>query len=269
MTSGGRGLRILTNSWQVVRDTPVLVAVMAAGVVASAVLTIGAGYLVLGGLPTAHDFEWPRNLLLLPLLGVGSYVTVFCNAVVIATAYERMAGRPATVADGFRRALACLPSLFWWTTLSLVVGVVMQVVADRLKIGGPIVRWILGLAWAVGTFFVVPVIVVERASVGTGIRRSAGLVRQRWGEATAGSLGLGVVGIVFLAVGGLGVGVLATVSVTAAAVVGVGLLSATLALGGALGGVFTAALYGYATGGPTGPFALVDLEAGFRRKRGQ
>jgi Family of unknown function (DUF6159) len=267
MSSSGRGLRILSHSWRVLRETPALVAVMAAGVLASAALTLGSGYLVLGGVPHSEDFAWPRSLLLLPLLGVGSYATVFCNAVVTATAYERMAGRPATTADGFRRALACLPSLFWWTTLSIVVGVVMQVVAERIRVGGPIIRWILGLAWVVATFFVVPVIVIERATVLTSVRRSAGLVRQRWGEAAIGSLGLGAFVIAFFLVGGVGVGMLATMSVAAAVVVGVGLLSATLAFAGALNSVFTAALYGYATGGPTGPFVLADLEAGFKPKR--
>lgn len=269
MTSGSRGLRILAVSWRVVRETPALLAVMAAGVAASVALTLGLGYLVLGRLPNGDELEWPRTLLLFPLLGVGSYATTFCNAVVIATAYERMAGRPATVADGLRRAVACLPELFWWTTLSLAVGLVLQVVAERIKVGGPLVRWILGLAWAVATFFVIPVIVVERAGVRTGVRRSASLVRERWGEAVSGSLGIGIFVVLFALAGLAVVVLLVPVSAYVAWAAGIGLFSATMAFGGTLGSVFTAALYGYATDGRTGPFALADLEAGFKRKRGR
>ena len=178
---------------RVLHETPGPVALMAAGVVASASVGLGFGYLLLGGLSATGDVVWPPYLLLLPLLGVGSYAVVFgttvvCNAAVIATAFERLAGRPATAAEGFRRALTRLPALLWWSTVSLVVGVAIQVGADRTTFAGPAIRWSLALAWAVGTFSVVPVIVVERAWVGSGVRRSALRVRRHWREAASGTL---------------------------------------------------------------------------------
>jgi hypothetical protein len=191
------------------QETPAVV-VMAAVVGASAAVGLGFGYLLLRGLPTRGDVLWPPYLLVLPLLGVGSYAAVFCatvvcNAVVMAIGFERVAGRPATAADGFRLSLACLPALLRWSTLSLVMGVVIQVEADRVAFGGPVVRWVLALAWAVGTFLVVPVVVVERAWVVAGLRRGAAIVRRRWHMADIASLRAGACAVVVVLMSVVGV----------------------------------------------------------------
>jgi Family of unknown function (DUF6159) len=119
-----------------------------------------------------------------------------------------VAGRPATAADGFRLSLACLPALLRWSTLSLVMGVVIQVEADRVAFGGPVIRWSLALAWAVGTFLVVPVVVVERAWVVAGLRRSAERVRRHLGEAASGSLSPRMFAIVIVLLSAVAVGIL-------------------------------------------------------------
>jgi hypothetical protein len=261
-----RAFRLMATSFRVLRATPALLAVMAVGVVGSAAVTITLGYLVLGGLPTAHDLAWPRVLLVFPLLASGSYVSNFCNAVVMATAHDRMAGREATVGEGFRRALARLPELFWWTTLAIGVGVVLQVIAERLKLGGVIARWVLGLAWAFATFFVVPAIVIDGTSLGDGIRRSASLVKARWGEAVTGFVGFGAIALVGFFLGGVAVVMAAMVSGALAIVVGVAAFCAIMAATEAASSVFRVALYAYAKGEPVGPFSEADLWGAFRLK---
>ena len=261
-----RAFRLMATSFRVLRATPALLAVMAAGIVGSAAVTITLGWLVLRGMPTAEDLAWPRVLVVFPLLAAGSYVSNFANAIVMATAHDRMAGREATVADGFRRARACLPELFLWTSLAIGVGLVLQVIAERLRLGGVIARWVLGLAWAIATFFVVPAIVIDGASLGDGIQRSARLVKARWGEAVTGAAGLGAVGLIAFFLAAAVVTAAALVSGPLAIVLGIALFCAIIAGLEAAGSVFRVALYAYAKGEPVGPFSEADLWGAFRVK---
>jgi hypothetical protein len=259
-----QGFRLMRLSWSVLRDTPSLLGVVAAGVVGHALVSLSLTYLVLGRLPGEDDLVWPRYLVVLPMIWAGSYVSVFCNAVVVATAHARLEDPSATTLDGFWLAAARLPQLVAWTTVSIVVGTVLHLVAERLKLAGPIVRWLVGMAWSLATVFVVPVLVVEGGTTRGSIRRSARLFRRRWGETATAEGGFG---IVLLAVGLAFcpfVGLLAIVSVPLAIAVGIVVLAALIVLSNAFDGVLTASLYRYAVDGRvSGPFDEADLEDRF------
>lgn len=60
-----------------------------------------------------------------------------------------------------------------------IVGSILSVLADA--------------AWAVVTFFVVPLLALEGLTPIAAIKRSAGLVRERWGEGVVGSAATGAV----------------------------------------------------------------------------
>lgn len=170
-------------------ETPSLFGVVLAGLVGSVSVSLGSYYLLLGRWPDERDFMWPHYLLALPVLRLGSYVSTFSNAVVVATASLRMRGQPTTTQDGLRLAVARLPQLLWWATVSGSAGFALHVVAERVKLGGVIARWVFGLAWALATSLIVPVLVLEAVSVGRGIKRSTALFRQRWGETVKGMAG--------------------------------------------------------------------------------
>ncbi|MGZ5365402.1 MAG: DUF6159 family protein, partial [Mycobacterium sp.] len=54
-----------------------------------------------------------------------------------------------------------------WTLVAFTVGLVLRFLENRFPIAGRIAVWISGAAWAIATFFVVPVI-----ALGTGPFRS-------------------------------------------------------------------------------------------------
>jgi hypothetical protein len=56
---------------------------------------------------------------------------------------------------------------------------------------GYFVSLILGSAWSVITFFVVPVLVVEKVGPVDAVKRSLELLRKTWGEAIVGQISLG------------------------------------------------------------------------------
>jgi hypothetical protein len=257
-----QGFRLMRLSFGVLREIPSLFGVVLAGLVGSVSVSLGSFYLLMDRWPNHEDLTWPHYLVALPVLWLGTYVSTFCNAVVVATASLHLRGRPATTRDGFRLVVSRLPRLLWWATVSGGVGFILYMVAERLHLGGIIARWLLGLAWSLATALIVPVLLLDDVGVGRGIKRSSVLFRERWGETVTGMVSAGLaVAIVGLALCPV-VGALALVSIPLAIAAGFVLAMSVVVVSGAFDAVLTAALYQYAVDGTTlGPFQETDLAA--------
>ena len=154
-----------------------------------------------------------------------------------------------------------------WALITATVGMILRSLQERAGILGRIVLGLVGIAWTVLTFFVVPVLLFEPVGVGDAIKRSGSIFRQRWGENFIGNGTIGLA-IFFVSIPVLIVGGLITAAVP---VLGIVLLvvaiGALMAVGSATTGVFNAALYRYATTGETsGAFTQEDMAASFRPK---
>lgn len=185
------------------------------------------------------------------------FVIAFFNAALIACAMNRFNGEDTTVAAGLRAAGSRLPQILGWALVSATVGVVLRAIAERSGLLGRIIVGLIGMAWSIATYFVVPVLVVEGVGPITAVKRSTGILRKTWGEALVANAGIGGVTGLFLLlaslplIGGVVLGVLN--ESVATAIVGVGLtivlwilislISSTLQV------ILVAALYRYASTG--------------------
>jgi len=136
------------------------------------------------------------------------FVIVFCNSALISCALLRFNGERPSLADGFRMALARLPQIFAWALVSATVGLLLKVIENAHEKVGEIIASLLGTAWSIMTFFVVPVLVVEKVGPITAVGRSISLLKKTWGEALIGNMGLNfimlllAIPIILLLVGG-------------------------------------------------------------------
>jgi len=212
-------------------------------------------------------------------LGFAYYVVIytvifFFNTALVGAAMIRLDGGNPTLSDGFRIAASRLPAIIGYAALAATVGMVLRAISERVGLLGQLVVGLIGFAWNVATFLVVPVLVVEGVGPVEAIKRSAGLLRKTWGEQLIGNVGIGLVfGLLTLGVfivGGLLVALLASISGLLALVAVVALIVAVAILalvGSAVGGIFTASLYRYATTGDAGPmFQTETVAAAFRPK---
>jgi hypothetical protein len=181
------------------------------------------------------------------------FVIVFCNSALISCALLRFNGQSPRLADGFKMAFARLPQIFAWALVSATVGVLLNVLESVHEKVGEIVAAVLGTAWSIMTFFVVPVLVVEKVGPMAAVGRSVSLLKKTWGEALVGNMGLNfilfllvipiiilfVVGGVILAKGMMVPGIAVLV------VAGICLLI-HMAVSAALHTILLAALYQYA-----------------------
>ena len=184
------------------------------------------------------------------------FVIIFCNSALISCAIIRFKGDTPTVADGFRLALARLPQIFVWALVSATVGLILKAIENAHEKIGSLIASLLGAAWSVMTFFVVPVLVVEKTGPFEAVSRSMSLLSRTWGDSLFGNIGiqlvmlllaipvglLVVIGIVLLAGGNVAVGG----SLLALGVIGFLLHAAVSA---ALQTILLAALYLYASEG--------------------
>ena len=131
-----------------------------------------------------------------------SIITVFWNAAIIASAYERLtAGTNPSFSYGIGQAMKCLPQIFIWGLIAGTVGLFIQILEGLannddspppLRLVAGIASFIIGVAWWILTFFVVPIIVLERAGVFDSMGRSPELFRGTWGEDVASHIGTGL-----------------------------------------------------------------------------
>jgi hypothetical protein len=137
------------------------------------------------------------------------FVIYFFNAALIHCALFRFRGMEVTIGDGLRAAFRCLPQILAWALVSATVGVLLKAIESANEKGGQLISWLLGTSWTILTYFVVPVLIVEKVGPFQAIRRSISILRETWGEALGGRVGIGwfllpfwLLGILVLVVGG-------------------------------------------------------------------
>jgi hypothetical protein len=121
------------------------------------------------------------------------FVVIFFNAGIIACATMRMTGGNPTVADGFRAAATRLPVILGWAIVSATVGLILRIIEDRSEKIGRFVAGLLGMAWTVVSFLVVPILVVENKNPITALQESTGLLKKTWGEQLVGNFSFGLI----------------------------------------------------------------------------
>ncbi len=178
-----------------------------------------------------------------------AYVTIFFNAALVSAAHERLNGGDPTLGSAIRGASARAGKILPWAIVSATVSFILRSIEERAGAVGRIVIGLVGMAWAVVTFLVLPIIVVEGHSVGPAVRRSVDLFKRTWGENLAAQVGFGLIGLVG-ALPGIALIVLgATNGLLAIAIIGVLLVAAAAIVIATLSGIFQVALYHYAADG--------------------
>jgi hypothetical protein len=253
----GRSFQLVGLSYRILmHDKELMVLPLLAGICCAAVVAIAA--FGTGVDSTRIEQMGPDAYIPLFLTYVVAYaIAIFFQAAVVAGAVERMRGGDPTIASALSAAARRAGPIVMWAIVAATVGVVLQVIRDRLGFVGRIIVSIAGAAWSLATFFVVPVLVLEDQTVGRAFSRSVAVFRQTWGETVVGGTTLGAAAVcawlTLVAVTGLLAWMVGTIALAVFAIGAVLLLI----FFNALQGIYVAALYQYATGG-RGPAGFDD-----------
>jgi hypothetical protein len=204
---------------------------------------------------------------------IASFLTTFFGVAMAAAADKALRGEDPSVRDGIAVARTRLRTIAGWALVSATVSVIIRALESQRGIG-QIVSSLVGAAWGVVTFLVIPLVALEGIGPIEGLKRSASLFKQHWGGQLTGmaTVGIGVLLLGVLPSAAVLVGGFALVSQSAAAgVVLIALGAVGLALsmlvGSALRQVFAVALYRFALDGTAGAgFSAEDLQGAVRTK---
>lgn len=136
---------------------------------------------------TLVDYAW-----LLFYYLVMFFIANFFTSGLYLIVHARFQGQDLSFSDGMSGAIKNIGKIFMWSLISATVGVVLQILADRLKIFGKIVIWLLGAAWSILTYFSLPSLIIGQKSVKESFKESASVIRKTWGETIIVNFGVGL-----------------------------------------------------------------------------
>jgi Family of unknown function (DUF6159) len=255
---------LMSECWQVLKqDKSLLVFPLISGICCLLLLASFAVPLYTTGnwQPPGHDATTQRQVAyygtLFAFYVCNYFIVVFFNAAIVACAASRMGGGNPTIGDGLRAATSRLPVIAGWALVSATVGLILRIIEDRSEKIGQIVAGLLGMAWTVVSFLVVPILVVENKGPIAALQDSTTLLKKTWGEQLVSNFSFGMI-FFLLAIPAIGLIILGVAAGSSAVLI----LCAGLAViylivlalvQSALQAIFQTALYLYARDGQVPP----------------
>lgn len=222
---------------------------------------IPVGVMAIGGEHAGQDFHERMSvgayLLMFAFYLVQYFVIIFFQTALTGVALMHLRGEPTSVGAGLALARAKLPQILGYALIAATVGLILRMIQERLGLVGRFVVGLIGLAWTVATFLVVPVLASKDVGPVDAVKHSVELLKRSWGENLIGNGGIGIVfgllmALAVLVGGALVVGAAMTKSVVlivlAVAIVVLGFVLLGL-IQSSMQGIYAAALYRYAEAG--------------------
>jgi hypothetical protein len=269
-----RSWRLTRSAWRVVRSDRALLTLAAL----SGALGVGGIAVIfgLGGLFGAGGFS--RGHVAVAGLVVAyplMFVSVFLNTAIAAAAAAALDGRRLSLGEALTVPARRAGTVALWALIAAGVGMLLEQIASRLPLGGSIAVRLVGVGWSLASLFAIPILALEECSAPQCLKRSAHVVKERWGEGISGNVMISawtiLITIPLVVVFAVALGASYRVPATRDAVIlaGVLVLVAIIAITAVVRQTFAVALYRYATtGSAAGPFEQRDLQAPFSPKRG-
>lgn len=199
----------------------------------------------------------------------------FFNTALVGATMIRLEGGDPKVSDGLEIAFKKMGAIMQYAVIAATVGMILRAVEERAGFVGRIVIGLIGLSWTMATYLTVPVLVTKNVSAVDAVKESADIFRRTWGEQMVANVGIGFATfIIFLLMALISVPlIILTSSISEVLLVPLvlsilgGFFLLTL-VSTALKGIYSAALYRYATTGDAGEhFTNEMMEEAFRERK--
>jgi len=134
---------------------------------------------------------------------VNYFIVVYFNTALIHCTTLYFRGEEVTVRKGLDFSFSRIGAIFSWALFAGTIGTILKIVQDNLGSIGKIVIGLVGVAWSIATFFVVPVIAYENLGPIGAFKRSLQLMKEKWGESLSAGFSFGLIqflGIIMIAI---------------------------------------------------------------------
>jgi len=199
---------------------------------------------------------------------VNYFVVVFFNMALIHCTHLYFKGEEVSVSKGLRYSASRVGVIFSWAVVAATVGFILRLIQENVGSLGKFITGLLGIAWSIATFFVVPVIAYEKMGPFAALKRSTQLMKEKWGESLGATFSFGLIkfiAILVLAVPLFFIGSLIhPVAGVALAVLAIFLVIAVMS---AAETIFISAVYHNVTGDPVENYHLQQVDSLFVNKK--
>ncbi len=199
---------------------------------------------------------------------INYFIVVFFNVALMHCVRQYFRGEEVVLRDGLNFSVSRLGVILSWSILAATVGTILKIVQEETGIVGKIITGILGVIWNIATFFVVPVLAYENAGPIDAFKRSAQIMKEKWGESLGGNFSFGLVqfvGIILIAIPLFLLGSLINVMVGAALAVFASML--IIAIISAAQAIFISAVYHRVAGEEVPTVTNEQVDGLFETKR--
>jgi hypothetical protein len=195
------------------------------------------------------------------------FVIFFCNTALVGAALIRLKGGDPTVKDGINIAVSRFGPILGYALIAATVGMILKAISGKKSGLKQLIVSLVGTAWNIATFLVVPVLAAENVGPIEAVKRSAALLKKTWGEQLIGNFGLGtffsIITVVTLVIFVPFIILFINSNLIPVSIfLGVILLLALAVIGLAnstLSGIYAAAVYNYTANGEVGTFFENDM----------
>lgn len=203
----------------------------------------------------ASDQDAGRYLFLFVYYLINYFVVVFFNMALIHCTHLYFKGEEVSIEAGIKFSISRIGVIFAWSMFAATIGLVLRILSENLGWIGKIIIGLIGIVWSIATFFVVPVIAYENLGPVDAFKRSANMMRQKWGERIGAGFSFGLLSLVGVLIFGVGLFLIGTIFNLVAgivlAVLGILLVSAVVS---AARTIFISAVYHNINGDPVDNF---------------
>jgi len=195
------GWTLAMNSFKVLKENKQLIIFPVLSSI-SLVLVMGSFILVFLGIngwpddsvedsSSASNLSYYLYLFLFYL--VNYFVVVFFNMALIHCTRLYFHGEEVSVNAGLRFSLSRIGAIFSWSVFAAIVGTILRIIQEESGIIGKIITGLIGIVWSIATFFVVPIIAYENLGPIAAFKRSAQMMKQKWGESLGATFSFGLI----------------------------------------------------------------------------
>ncbi len=113
---------------------------------------------------------------------VNYFIVVFFNTALVHCTRLYFYGEEVTIRKGLEYSMSRIGTIAAWAVFAATVGTLLRILQENLGWLGKIITGLIGVVWSIATFFVVPVLAYENVGPLGAFKRSAMLMKQKWGE---------------------------------------------------------------------------------------
>ena len=181
---------------------------------------------------------------------VNYFIIVFFNMALVHCTSLYFKGEEVTVQKGIDFSMSRIGSILGWAVFAGIVGGILKIIQENVGSLGKIITGLVGVVWSIATFFVVPVIAYENLGPIAAFKRSAMLMKQKWGESIGAGFSFGLIQLGAVAIIALIAFAVSAINIIAGIVIGVLLLLLVSVVMSTVKTIFISAIYHNITGDP-------------------